>query len=196
MILYDDRDEHYISVNRLSLLQQSNLLVNWTIIGRGWCKKYLSSEELVRYAMEQIGYSSQEEAPVVSELAFTDPDDYWTIQRLVMSLMPDNYELLQIADRAWRAVIFEEVLSNLSAKVKRSCDNRICGRELDDLNTHVYCTIRDFVDEYKINLCEVSCLWQTDDIYDYNKHSMEYYRRWLVQEINEINALIKAGVFQ
>src|SRR3569833_2063160 len=96
-------------------LLRSGIPLDWATILMGWwdLRAYgtlLTVEQLQAYAMDQIGYGSSEQFDLVTQLAFADPTDTWTIKRSLEQLAPNAPATLIRARRVWRWALLNELV--------------------------------------------------------------------------------------
>ena len=189
-------------------LLSSGLPVTWTTIRLMWQAPtgfpasipHITREELLAYAMGRIGYGLPEQEELVAELAFANPRDTWTIQRLLKELAPFNPEALQSALRVWRWTLLNEIVAENERQCQAAPDEhaKIYGIWTDDFTTSVYCSFRDFWEEFDLpsEAFAVTQDWQSGgwfkDIPSTSRFIAEH-RRWLSEEVAELRKMDSAA---
>ena len=133
----------------------SGLPIDWTTVFIGWQglpghRLLITRDQVLDYAMDQIGYSLPEQESIVAELAFADAQDTWTIQRCLEQLALDAPEDVQRATRIWQWVLLNEIVTRLEKEAQAipSRDVSFYGSWCDEFSTDVYCGIHDFWSDF------------------------------------------------
>ncbi len=96
----------------------SDLPVDWPMILVGWrgfAGKKLSAEQVITYALEQIGKGTSEQEDVAALLASADPLDWQTIDRYLEQIVENQQIDRATAIRKWRLSEFKNLLPSLSS---------------------------------------------------------------------------------
>lgn len=94
----------------------SELPVDWPMILVGWrgfAGKKLSAEQVIAYALEQIGKGTSEQDNVAALLASADPLDWQTIDRYVEQIVENQQINKATAIRKWRLTGLKRLLQLL-----------------------------------------------------------------------------------
>jgi len=85
------------------------ILVGW----RGFARRKLSTEQVVNYALEQIGKGTPEQDEVAALLANTDPSEWQTVDRHLEQLAGMQKFDRQVALRKWRLVELKALIGDV-----------------------------------------------------------------------------------
>jgi len=141
-------------------LLSSGLPITWITLRLAWNRlsdvptpipSRVTTEQLLTYAMNQIGSSSPEQEALIVELAFADEQDTWTAGRCLEALSSDSPEDVQYAVRVWRWVLLSEIVAELEQQAQDAPGQSapIYGVWTDDFMTSVYCDLRDFWEQFE-----------------------------------------------
>ena len=99
-------------------LLRSGLPIDWTVIRMGWeTYDFLIRDQLLDYAMEQLGLCPDDQFDIVSSLAFADPGDTWTLRRCLEQLASKRPDDRDRATRIWRCVLFNDLIQEVEKQV-------------------------------------------------------------------------------
>jgi hypothetical protein len=179
-------------------LLSSGLPITWTILLLAWNRLYyvptpvpeiVTTEQLLAYAMSQIGCGPPEQEVLTAELAFAEDQDTWTVGRCLQALASDSPEDVQYAIRVWRWVLLSEIVTELEQAAQDAPDKNAptYGVWTDDFRTSVYCDLSDFWGQFGFPSqgFAVAENWAEGDwLRDIPRTLclIGEHRRWLVQE--------------
>lgn len=141
-------------------LLSSGLPITWTTLRLAWnrlsgvptlvpCR--VTTEQLLDYAMNQIGYGLSEQEELTAELAFADEQNTWTVGRCLEALASDSPQDVQYAARVWRWVLLSETVAELEQQAQDAPGQSapIYGVWTDDFRTSAYYDLRDFWEQFE-----------------------------------------------
>ena len=175
--------------NAYRLLLDSGLPIDWTVIVLGWRHGAMTRDQLLSYAMDRIGYDSPEVEPLVAELAYVDPGDIWTIERVAAELESTEVVERRHAMGVWRWVLFSQLIANIRAQVDYVEAANTDGAALDDYQTGWWCSVFEFWGDDSW-LQEPNDIPQVDrnipNVFAYWRAVLDIYTAWLRREFDEL----------
>jgi len=170
----------------------SGLWMGWPTLVYGWKRGYITRDQLISHAMDQIGYCAPEIEPLVTDLAYVDPHFGWTIDGLTTELETIDAVGVHDVPRIWRFVLWGSLIDLLGSCVSDARRGGIEVAGVEQFDEDMYCSLIEFcadngiADEPPLSFpSEVNAL----DTFDYWDVVLQDQRMWLESERRQLLAI-------